>query len=54
MKLVTYLSGGGKVGDKITAIAVCDKSKLASSEVIRATQTGLTLKQLGRLWHIPL
>ncbi|KAI1164476.1 HotDog domain-containing protein [Nemania serpens] len=22
---VTYLSGGGKVGDKITAIAVCDK-----------------------------
>lgn len=30
---VTYLSGGGKVGDKIRATAICDKSKSSSYAV---------------------
>ncbi|KAK5633358.1 hypothetical protein RRF57_009072 [Xylaria bambusicola] len=34
---VTYLSGGGKVGDKITATAVCDKSKLNLAPAIGKT-----------------
>ncbi|KAH8165158.1 hypothetical protein CIB48_g3098 [Xylaria polymorpha] len=32
---VTYMKGGGKVGDKITATAVCDRSKLPRSKAVQ-------------------
>ena len=38
---MTYLSGGGKVGDKIQATASCDKSTITSMPLVRIEHTHL-------------
>jgi acyl-coenzyme A thioesterase 13 len=48
LSIVTYLSSGGKVGDKLKGTAVCEKSEAADPSTVNITTRRLMLSTVGK------